>query len=563
MTIDSFLERLSGVRKTPAGWQACCPAHEDRKASLSVSLAEDRILIHCHAGCETAAILEKLDLKPKDLFLNPLPKTVKTGKPEVVATYDYRDEAGKILFQTVRFQPKDFRQRQPGPGGAWSWTLKGVKLVPYRLPEILKELSVFIVEGEKDVANLVAIGIPATCNPMGAGKWRDEWGPYFEGKEVAIIPDNDEPGRKHALDVARKLHSHAKSVKIVAIPETGGVKDVSDWLARGGNKEKLLAIAEKAPTWEPATKKKPESKLKAITAADLEDKEFPPLKWAVPGLLTEGLTILAGRPKRGKSWLGLGLALAVASGGTALGKIKVERGDSLYLALEDNERRLQNRLSRIKDPEHRLPRRLHLVTDFPPLQLGGMAQLLKWLDEYQETRLVIIDTLGRILPSAKGNTNQFTDDYQFIGKLQKLAIDRGFALLIIHHIRKEGAEYALDRVAGTTGITGAADSVWVLDTGKPPANAILHVTGRDIEAQEIAMKFDGGIWSIMGEARDVLISEERRTIIELLARQGPLYPKDIGNQLCKALDATRYLLFAMKKDGQVVNTEQGKYALPS
>lgn len=563
MTIDSFLERLSGVRKTPAGWQACCPAHEDRKASLSVSLAEDRILIHCHAGCETAAILEKLDLKPKDLFLNPLPKPIKAGKPEVVATYDYRDETGKILFQTVRFQPKDFRQRQPAPGGAWSWTLKGVKLVPYRLPEILKELSVFIVEGEKDVANLVAIGIPATCNPMGAGKWRDEWGPYFEGKEIAIIPDNDEPGRKHALDVARKLHSHAKSVKIVAIPETGGVKDVSDWLARGGNKEKLLAIAEKAPTWEPTTKKKPESKLKAITAADLEDKEFPPLKWAVPGLLTEGLTILAGRPKRGKSWLGLGLALSVASGGTALGKIKVERGDALYLALEDNERRLQNRLSRIKDPEHRLPRRLHLVTDFPPLQLGGMAQLLKWLDEYQETRLVIIDTLGRILPSAKGNTNQFTDDYQFIGKLQKLAIDRGFALLIIHHIRKEGAEYALDRVAGTTGITGAADSVWVLDTGKPPANAILHVTGRDIETQEIAMKFDGGIWSIMGEARDVLISEERRTIIELLARQGPLYPKDVGNQLCKALDATRYLLFAMKKDGQVVNTEQGKYALPS
>jgi len=560
MNVESFLERLSGVRKTTAGWQAQCPAHEDRKASLSISVADDKILIHCHAGCETAVILEKMSLKPKDLFLTPLHKP---AKPYIVAVYDYRDEVGKVLFQTVRFQPKDFRQRQPTPGGAWYWTLKGVKLVPYRLPEILKELSIFIVEGEKDVGNLVAIDVPATCNPMGAGKWRDEWGTYFEGKEVSIIPDNDEPCRKHAIDVARKLHYHAKSVKIVTLPEAGGVKDVSDWLARGGNKEKLLAIAEKAPTWEPASKGKPESKLKTITAADLEDKEFPPVKWAVPGLLTEGLTILAGRPKRGKSWLGLGLALAIASGGTALGKLKVERGDALYLALEDNERRLQNRLSMLKDPEHRLPRRLHLVTDFPPLQLGGMAQLLKWLDEFKETRLVIIDTLGRILPSAKANSNQFTDDYQFIGKLQKLAIDRGFALLLIHHIRKEGAEYALDRVAGTTGITGAADSVWVLDIGKPPANAILHVTGRDIETQEIAMKFDGGIWSILGEARDVLISEERRTIIELLAREGPLYPKDIGNHLGKACEATRYLLFAMKKDSQVVNTEQGKYALPS
>lgn len=561
MTVESFLERLSGVRKTAAGWQAQCPAHEDRKASLSISVADDKILIHCHAGCETAAILEKMSLKPKDLFLTPLHKP---AKPDIVAVYEYRDEAGKLLFQTVRFQPKDFRQRQPTPGGAWSWTLKGVKLVPYRLPEILKELSIFIVEGEKDVGNLVAIDVPATCNPMGAGKWRDEWGTYFEGKEVSIIPDNDEPGRKHALDVARKLHPHAKTVKIVALPEAGGVKDVSDWLARGGNKEKLLAIAAKAPLLEPASKGgKPEQRLKTITAADLEDKEFPPLKWAVPGLLTEGLTILAGRPKRGKSWLGLGLALAVASGGMALGKIKVERGDALYLALEDNERRLQNRLARIKDPEHRLPRRLHLVTDFLPLQMGGMAQLVKWLDEFQETRLVIIDTLGRILPSAKGNTNQFTDDYQFIGKLQKLAIVRGFALLIIHHIRKEGAEYALDRVAGTTGITGAADSVWVIDTGKPPASAILHVTGRDIEVQEIAMKFDGGIWSILGEAKDILISEERKNILELLGREGALYPKDIGNQLCKTLDATRYLLFAMKKDGQVINTEQGKYALPS
>lgn len=560
MTVESFLNRLSGVRKTSAGWQAQCPAHEDRKASLSISVADEKILIHCHAGCETVAILETMDLKAKDLFLSPLPKP---GKPEIVAVYDYRDEAGKVLFQTVRFQPKDFRQRQPTAGGGWSWSLRGVKLVPYRLPEILKEPAVFIVEGEKDVGNLVAIGVPATCNPMGAGKWRDDWGTFFEGKEVFIIPDNDQPGKKHALDVARKLHSHAKIVKIVVLPENGGIKDASDWLARGGNKENLLSLATKAPTWEPASKTKPEPKLKTITAADLEDKEFPPLKWAVPGLLTEGLTILAGRPKRGKSWLGLGLALAVASGGTALGKLKVERGDALYLALEDNERRLQNRLSRIKDPEHRLPRRLHLVTDFPPLQLGGMSQLLKWLDEFKETRLVIIDTLGRILPSAKGNSNQFTDDYQFIGKLQKLAIDRGFALLIIHHIRKEGAEYALDRVAGTTGITGAADSVWVLDTGKPPASAVLHVTGRDIEAQEIAMKFDGGIWSILGEARDILISEERRTIIQLLAREGPLFPKDIGNHLGKPCEATRYLLFAMKKDGQLINTEQGKYALPS
>jgi len=194
--------------------------------------------------------------------------------------------------------------------------------------------------------------------------------------------------------------------------------------------------------------------------------------------------------------------------------------------------------------------------------MGGMQSLLLWLDKHPKTHMVVIDTLGRILPTGKGNSNQFVDDYQFVGKLQKLAIDRGIAFLIIHHIRKQGAEYALDRVAGTTGITGAADSVWVLDTGKPPASAILHVTGRDIEAQEIALKFDMGFWSIMGEAREVLISEERREILSLVSKKGPISPKEIAEFLGKSRDAIRFLLIAMKRDGQLSSLEEGVYSIP-
>lgn len=562
MTVEEVLNRLSGVRKTANGWQAQCPAHEDRKASLSVSMADERILMHCHAGCETPAILEKIDLKPRDLFLNPLPKQAHAPKSEIVATYDYTDETGKLLFQTVRFRPKDFRQRHPNGKGGWIWSLRGVKMVPYRLPEVLQASTVFIVEGEKDVETLMLYNLAATCNPMGAGKWHEEWGKYFTGKEVVIIPDNDEPGRKHAEDVAAKIFLHAKKTKILPLPSDGGVKDVSDWFGHGGTIDQLQAIAHKARDWKPRDPDQEKPRLKVISAAELQDKVFPEPKWAVPGLLTEGLTILAGRPKRGKSWMGLGLALAVASGGMALGKIKVERGDALYLALEDNERRLQNRLDRIKSPEDRLPSKLHLVTDFLPLAMGGMTSLLEWLDRHKDTRLVIIDTLGRILPSAKGNNNQFADDYRFIGKLQKLSIDRGFALLIIHHIRKEGAEYALDRVAGTTGITGAADSVWVLDTGKGDANAILHVTGRDIEAQEIAMQFDGGIWTILGDAKDVALSGERKAVVQLLTESGPLYPKAIAEALGKSQEATRKLLFTMKKAGEVANLSDGRYIPP-
>lgn len=561
MPIESFLSLFSHVRKTPNGWQACCPAHKDKKASLSISVKEGKILLYDHAGCLPEAILEAVGLKLKDLFLEP---KAPAQKPEIVATYDYTDEAGKLLFQAVRFSPKDFRQRRPDGKGKWTWNLSDVRIVPYRLPAILKEPSIFIVEGEKDADNLWKIGIPATCNPMGAGKWREEWSKFFEGKEVFILPDLDEPGRKHAVDVGKKLYGHTLRIKIIELPKKADVKDVSDWLNHGGTKVDLLQLAKEAKEWLPPGVKPPKPVLKTFTASDLEEMIFPEPKWAIPGLLPEGLTILAGRPKRGKSWMGLGIALAVASGGKALGKIDVEKGDALYLALEDNPRRLQNRLAQLKDPEIKLPSRLHLVTEFLPLQLGGMLTLLDWLDKHPKTHLVVIDTLGRILPSGKANSNQFVDDYQFIGKLQKLSIDRSFALLVIHHVRKQSADYALDRVAGTTGITGAADSVWVLDTGKGEANSILHVTGRDIENQEIAMKFEDGIWSIIGTAQEVAMSEERRSILNLLAENGAMSAKTIADCLKKNMNTLYSLLFRMKQDGQIIQDEErGLYKLLS
>jgi len=559
MSIEDFLSHFKNVRKTSNGWQACCPAHEDKKASLSISVKEEKILLYDHAGCSHEAILEAADLKAKDLFLDSKPSG---GKPEISVIYDYTDEKGETLFQTVRFIPKDFRQRRPDGRGGWEWNLKGVRLVPYRLPDLLKSSQVCIVEGEKDADNLWKHGIPATCNPMGAGKWHAEWSKLFEGKEVVIIPDLDEPGRKHAFDVGKKLYGHALRIRVLELPKKPHVKDVSDWFAQGGTKDELLKLIAEAKEWRPPGAKPPLPVLKAFTASDLEDMIFPEPKWAVPGLLPEGLTILAGRPKRGKSWMGLGIALAVASGGKALGKIDVEKGDALYLALEDNPRRLQNRLAVLKDPGTSLPSRLHLVTEFLPLQMGGMQSLLLWLDKHPKTHLVVIDTLGRILPSGKGNNNQFVDDYQFIGKLQKLSIDRGFALLVIHHIRKQSAEYALDRVAGTTGITGAADSVWVLDTGKGEASAILQVTGRDIETQEIGMKFENGIWSSLGPAEEVALSGERKEIITLLEENGPMYPKVIGDILRKNASTTRNLLFLMKQKNLIINTPDGRYALP-
>ena len=164
----------------------------------------------------------------------------------------YRDEDGQLLFQVVRYEPKDFRQRHPDGQGGHIWNLKEVRRVPYRLPEVLQAQDVFISEGEKDVDNLAAKGITATTCPQGAGKWPADFAKYFRGKNVTILPDNDDPGRKHAAAIARNLQGAAATVKILELPGLPWKGDVSDWLGAGGTAEKLLTLAADACKYNPA-----------------------------------------------------------------------------------------------------------------------------------------------------------------------------------------------------------------------------------------------------------------------------------------------------------------------
>jgi len=566
MSVESFLSRFSHVRKTPNGWQACCPTHGDKKASLSISVKEGKILLFCHAGCHTEAILEAVGLKSKDLFLEP---KAKANKPAIVAVYDYADETGKLLFQTVRFEPKDFRQRRPDGKGKWTWNLSGVRLLPYRLSAIMKEPSIFIVEGEKDADNLWKIGIPATCNPMGAGKWREEWSKFFEGKEVFILPDLDEPGRKHAVDVSKKLYSHALRIKIIELPKKAHVKDVSDWLSHGGTKTNLLKLAKETKEWKPASSPipiQPKNVLKTTSAHDLMTMEFPEPRWAVPGLISEGYVILAGRPKRGKSWFALGLALAIASGGYTLGKIKIEQGEVLYLALEDNMRRLQNRIKTISDESNPIPKGLHLVTDIKPLREGGAEAIKEWLKDHPNTRLLIIDTIShpKVTPPKTKGGDAYQEDYRFGSWLQKMARDHNICILGLMHTKKSEADYAVDKILGSTGITAPADEIMVIDSAaKGKASAILHVTGRDVPNQELALHFENGLWSILGEAEEYIITDQRKTVIDILRTHGPMWPKEIATKTGSNLDSIYKLLERMRQSNLIIQIGGGrsKYTL--
>ncbi|MHC4399226.1 MAG: hypothetical protein ACYTG0_06080 [Planctomycetota bacterium] len=252
MEVTDLLARIEGVRQCgDAQWEGRCPSgrHPDNRASLSVARGDDgRILLHCHAGCDPEAVVSGLGLRMADLM------PPDNGQPEIAVTYDYRDEQGALLYQVCRMRPKDFRQRSPKPGGGWTWKVKGIRKVPYRLPEIVQVDAtevIFVVEGEKDADRLVGSGCVATCNVGGALKWRKEYAEHFRGRRVVILPDNDPQGQKHAHQVAKSLHGAAVSVKTIELPGLPEKGDASDWFDAGGTVEQLRELAKASPEWEP------------------------------------------------------------------------------------------------------------------------------------------------------------------------------------------------------------------------------------------------------------------------------------------------------------------------
>jgi AAA domain len=234
------------------------------------------------------------------------------------------------------------------------------------------------------------------------------------------------------------------------------------------------------------------------TGAWLDSASFPPLTYAVPGIIPEGLTLLVGPPKAGKSWLSLSLAIAVASGGVALGRLRV--GDPrpvLLLALEDGDRRLQDRCRALVGPDH-IPARLHYLTRIVPGAI--LATVTQWLDSHgHEQPLVIVDTLGKCLPPALPGESAYGRDYRVGGSLKRLVDDHpGSSLVTNHHDRKAASEDFVDSVSGTHGLAGAADTVILLARPRQSDDAILHVTGRDVEEAEYAVTCHGGVWSLAG-----------------------------------------------------------------
>ena len=219
MNLDEFLARTCVSQRKPTGdggyLVSCpCPDHGkgqgDHHPSLSVSSGDaGSVLLHCHAGCNTENVVAAFGLTMADLkdgAARPGTPTPSKQPRRLAATYKYLNESGKLLYEVIRYAPKDFRQRRPDGHGDWVWNLGDTRRVLYHLPQVIAAVAagepIVICEGEKDVEALTKIGVVATCNPHGAGKWRPEYSEFLRGADVTIVQDKDEPGRQHAQAVA-------------------------------------------------------------------------------------------------------------------------------------------------------------------------------------------------------------------------------------------------------------------------------------------------------------------------------------------------------------------------
>jgi putative DNA primase/helicase len=252
-----YSARIPHLKGVGAELRGPCPVHQGKRDSFAVNANTGEAFCHsqCGQGWDMIGLERQLtDVRfadAKDAVFQIVGRQAVNGRPSpkrprIVATYDYTDEAGQLLYQAVRMDPKDFRQRRPNGNGGWVWKLKGVRPVLYRLPAVLRRgtETVFVCEGEKDVHAIEGLGLLATCNPLGAGKWRKEYSEAIRGRSVVIVPDNDMPGRKHAANVAADLLRTGCEVRIIRVPKG---KDVSDWLGAGGDLEELRMLASEQP----------------------------------------------------------------------------------------------------------------------------------------------------------------------------------------------------------------------------------------------------------------------------------------------------------------------------
>lgn len=491
MNVNDFLSKLEHVLETRGGWQARCPSHEDKNPSLSISEREGRILLHCHAGCAPEAITEAVGVCMADLFANT---KAGTDHGRIVATYPYTDERGKLLFEVLRYEPKDFRQRRPDDKGGWIWNLNGTRRVLYQLPRVLKAKWVVVVEGEKDAGVAHELGIPATCNPHGAGKWRREHSESLRGKKVVVIADADAPGLAHARNVVKSLMGVAAQVRLIeALPAS---KDLTEWVGKGGTCEKLLTIIREAQPLSPGDVerwKQSQIPIPGVLASDVQPEA---VQWLWKAYIPRGkVTMFDGDPGVGKSTTALDIVARTTTGGTmpddsgpevpAAGAVIVSLEDGIadtivprfIAAGADLEKIRIIDLIRGDDGTDRTPT--------IPRDLPAIEQAI----QDRDAALLVIDPLVATLGS---ETNSYKDQdiRRALAPVKVLAERTNVAVIAVRHLNKSNSSNPKYRGGGSIGITGLARANFIFgEDPDEPGTFVMAWSKGNLAAKPTAMKY--------------------------------------------------------------------------
>ena len=438
-------------------FQTFCPFHQETKPSFNFN--NETGIYFCH-GCgkkgnafhfyaKTHHLDDKRDF-PKILkgIATDFGIPIQERQRRLVKAYDYTDANGNLLFQVCRFEPKAFEQRRPDGKGGWKWKLDGIQPVLYRLPDVLKAEEVLIVEGEKDCDNLKSLGFTATTNPMGAGKWREHFRETLKGKNIVLIPDNDQAGREHMMDVARSLNGCSKSLKWLDLPGLPSKGDISDWIKTlslpEDASERLSIMIENAEPYTPPRK---------MTLEDiiLPIKEFRSLNLPArrtfldPWLKEDSISLISGWRGVGKTWFSWGIADAVTKG-NPFGPWKCENAAPvLILDGEMPPADLQERIDALSLTDER-PHMLQLYSDGLANQEGISRARLgheTWREKMtsilltRHIKLWIVDNLASLAGGLDENKKQ---DWDSINAWLLDLRFKGIATLLLHHVGKEGTQ---------------------------------------------------------------------------------------------------------------------------
>jgi hypothetical protein len=453
--VDRLRGLLEGVKGNGNGsFKALCPAHEDKNPSLSVDTGDDgRALLHCHANCTTDDILQKIGLARRDLFPN---------------AWAYQDVKGCDTMLSVRYDKpdggKEFRPYHFKDGEAVMGDPPGT-LPLYHLPEIPAADLVIITEGEK-CADLVIdhTDFVATTSSHGAGSAKkSDWTP-LAGKDVAILPDNDEPGSKYAEDVVGLLQAldNPPMIRVVELPGLGAGEDIEQWLERLGEEtdphDSLQELIDKAePVRGPG-----------LIVTCLADVKAEKVEWLWPDRVAMGkLSLLAGDPGVGKSFLSLYMAANVSQGRPWIDCQSKDNpaGQALILSAEDGT--ADTVLPRLESCEANV-HRIHVIEGVARAETDGpdmfsmerdLRHLEKAIIQNGDIRLVVVDPLSAYL-GREADTHKDADVRRVLAGLAAIAERHHVAVVGVHHLNKASSASAIYRATGSIAFVAACRAVW-------------------------------------------------------------------------------------------------------